>query len=215
MSENEGAPERVEIRCPSCGAAFDAMTAAFCECVSSDRTPKCPHCQDCLCHLPAAARAAFWRAAPASLRRARWDAAVPETDRPDTHDVDRPIVVVVEDDPTVRRLAALVVRRCGYRVVEVGNGQLGLELARTLQPAMVLTDALVPGLDGRDLCRALKTDERTRGIAVVIMTSLYTRARDRNVAVQRDGADEYLVKPIDARTLASLLRSRLGNSAAA
>ncbi len=209
--QDEGSQDRFNVSCPSCGAAFDAANSGWCECVTSERTPACPACRACLCRTAPAVRDMFWRAAPASLRRARWDLQVPAIAAaiPD-QGVTRPLVLVVEDDPNVRRLAALVVQRSGYGVIEAGTGTVGLATARALRPDLVLTDALLPGMDGRDVCRALKADPATRAITVVIMTSLYTKGHDRNAALMRGQADDYLVKPIDPASLAALLRSRLG-----
>jgi CheY-like chemotaxis protein len=83
----------------------------------------------------------------------------------------------------------------------------GKNLAKKYRPEVILTDALMPRLEGREMCRRLKDDPETRDIKVIIMTSLYKGQRYRGEAMSNFGADGYLAKPLDPELLATTLRA--------
>jgi CheY-like chemotaxis protein len=111
-------------------------------------------------------------------------------------DDDRPLVLVVDDDRDIRRMASDTADRMGCRVMVARDGPEGLERARRYLPQVVVTDALMPGLDGRELCLRLKKGEATASTRVIVMTSLYTKREQAAEARTRFLADEYLLKPI-------------------
>jgi two-component system response regulator MprA len=86
------------------------------------------------------------------------------------------------------------------------DGLEALELARTLRPAIVITEILVPKLDGLALCHRLKTDEATKGIAVLVFSLLAAEGR-----AQDAGADAFLGKPLGARRLTDTVRRLLAS----
>ena len=101
--------------------------------------------------------------------------------------------------------------RLGYGLIVARNGTDGLALARSHRPDLVLTDALMPGLDGREMCRQLKTDAETRAIKVVVMTALYTAPRYQTEGIRHFQADQYVAKPLDVDQLDAILRAQLGS----
>ncbi|MCZ6662298.1 MAG: ATP-binding protein [Actinobacteria bacterium] len=111
---------------------------------------------------------------------------------------DVPVILIVEDNDDVRgylrsHLAA------DYRIVEAVDGVEGLEQARTLEPALVLSDVMMPRMDGYALCRAIKTDEKLNHIPVVLLTA---KADDESkIEGLETGADDYLYKPFNAEEL--------------
>ncbi len=124
-------------------------------------------------------------------------------DEEHSDDEDVTTVLVVDDSAEIR---AYVRRHLGgsgkaggYRVVEAADGAEGLAKARALLPDLVLSDVMMPGMDGFALCRALKADAETDFIPVVLLTAR-AEAEDR-LAGLGEHADDYLTKPFDVREL--------------
>ena len=80
-------------------------------------------------------------------------------------------VLVVDDDPTIRMLCAVNLGIEGVVVLEAPDGNLGLKQARSEHPDLVATDVMMPGLDGFELADALRRDERTREIPLIVLSS--------------------------------------------
>jgi len=115
--------------------------------------------------------------------------------------VSRQIRVLVADDE--RNLRELIVRelaRRGHDVDGAEDGVAALERARTLRPAIVISEILIPRMDGLTLCRTLKSDPRTQAIIILLFSHL--SAEDRALEA---GADAFLIKPIDDRALVDIL----------
>ena len=102
-------------------------------------------------------------------------------------------VLIIDDDARYRRLVAEPLEAQGWRILEAGNGQAGLEDVRTHRPEVVLCDLLMPGGNGFGVCRGIRADPALRHIKIVI-TSGRDFAEDR-LAAREAGADEYLTKP--------------------
>jgi DNA-binding response OmpR family regulator len=101
-------------------------------------------------------------------------------------------IPLIEDDRVLRRAATAAPRLRGFSVVGAENGQEGLRWARTIRPDLVLLDIVMPGLSGVDVLRALRSDDATRGLAVMMLSSS-TREEDA-AALRALGIVEYLVK---------------------
>lgn len=118
-------------------------------------------------------------------------------------------VLVIEDNADVRAFvrAALTAH---YQVLEAADGEVGIELAREQVPALVLTDVMMPRLDGYGVCRALRQDERTSHIPVILLTA--KADVESKLEGLHTGADAYLPKPFSTAellaTIANLLRGR-------
>jgi DNA-binding response OmpR family regulator len=120
--------------------------------------------------------------------------------------VRRALILCVERDPHVRDLETYFLTEAGFEVTFAADGMEALELARTLRPAIVITEILVPRLDGLALCRRLKADRETRGTAVVVFSLL--AAEDR---AHEAGADAFLGKPLTAKGLTETVRTLLAS----
>jgi DNA-binding response OmpR family regulator len=106
-----------------------------------------------------------------------------------------PLILIVEDSDTMREVATSCLEQAGYRIIEAEQGIKGYDMARTEQPALILLDVTMPGLDGFEIANMLKTDETTKEIPIMFMTG-----HGEKKAVLRgfsEGADDYLVKPFD------------------
>jgi CheY-like chemotaxis protein len=205
--------ESYEVACFHCQKPYDALAAAWCTCLVTERTVACPHCGLCFCKSPGANKSRFWSGAP----RALWDRKFAEhqnqtDDRPNPapSEVARPLVLLVDDEADIRRIAISVIESMGFGLIVGRNGGEGLELAQRYLPELVLTDALMPKLDGRELCRRLKTEPATAGIKVVVMTSLYTNIKYQTEAFKNFKVDDYLSKPVESTQLRDLLKKHLG-----
>jgi CheY-like chemotaxis protein len=110
------------------------------------------------------------------------------------------LILVVERNPIVQRLERFFLEQAGYAVEFVGDGVSALARTKELRPAIVISEILVPKMDGLTLCRTLKADPETRGIIVLLFSHL--SAEDRAIEA---GADAFLTKPIDDRSLVDTL----------
>lgn len=113
----------------------------------------------------------------------------------------RAIILVVERDPHIRELETFFLNEAGYSVEFTEDGTSALERARELRPQLVITEVLVPKLDGLALCRELKQDPKTEGIMVLIFSILAASTRAREA-----GADAFLMKPLAERRLVDTVR---------
>ena len=120
---------------------------------------------------------------------------------------DRPLVLVVEDNPVNLELVEAILDRAGYQIVAAASAEEALERLRGLRPHLVLLDIQLPGLDGLGLMRLLKANPETAGIPVVAL-SAHARPEDRQAALAA-GCVEYIAKPIDTRTLPTQLAAAL------
>ncbi len=111
-----------------------------------------------------------------------------------------PVVLVIDDDPVISELMTRSLVKDGYRVETASSGQQGLELARTLKPAIITLDVIMPGMDGWSVLTALKADPALADIPVVILTMV----DDKNLGFAL-GASDYLSKPIDWKRLSTSL----------
>jgi CheY-like chemotaxis protein len=201
---------RYVVTCDSCRAPFDALAAVWCSCLATERTLACPSCGRCFCKAGASYKNRFWSAAPKELWDAKWcehrQAVARWETPPEGALAHGPLVLLVDDEEDIRRVATAVLRGLGCQVVLARDGVEGLALARALKPDLVLTDALMPHLDGREMCQQLKADPVTAGIPVVVMTALYTGVRYRMEGFKKYGANEYITKPVEATELSAVVQ---------
>jgi DNA-binding response OmpR family regulator len=119
-------------------------------------------------------------------------------------DVQRAVILCVERDPHMRELETYFLTEAGFEVTFAADGLEALELARTLRPTIVITEILVPRLDGLALCRRLKADEATKDAAVLVFSLLSAAVRAHDA-----GADAFLPKPLAAQRLIDTVRGLL------
>jgi CheY-like chemotaxis protein len=119
-------------------------------------------------------------------------------------------ILLVEDNPHNRRLAQFLLKAHGYVVDEATTGEEALVLARTHQPALILMDLQLPGMDGYAVVRHLKEDAATAAIPVVALTA-YAMPGDRDKALAT-GCDGYIAKPIDTKEFPAAVQRYLVSS---
>ncbi|WP_241672951.1 hybrid sensor histidine kinase/response regulator [Lacisediminimonas profundi] len=123
------------------------------------------------------------------------------------------IVMVVDDSLTVRRVTQRLLTREGYQVVLAKDGIDALEQLQSITPDVMLLDIEMPRMDGFDLARNVRSDERTRAIPIIMITSR-TAAKHRNYAMEL-GVNEYLGKPYQESELLGLVKGFVGREVVA
>lgn len=120
----------------------------------------------------------------------------------------RPCVLVVDDDPRLLQIIEMYLRLEGYDVTTAENGEDAL-LRLTQRPvALVILDIMMPGMDGVEVCRRIRTDPATSAIPIVMCSAL---SADEDVRRARDaGASHMICKPFNLVGLGAVVRSFLG-----
>ena len=118
--------------------------------------------------------------------------------------LEQPVVLIVEDDREGRRLFAEWLLAAGYHVEQAHNGLQALERAVELVPDAILTDLNIPGIDGYELTRRLKSDSRTAQVPILAVTGYAPFTQDPGRA-ERAGCDAILPKPCTAEDLEQTL----------
>ncbi|MBA2703302.1 MAG: response regulator [Blastocatellia bacterium] len=116
----------------------------------------------------------------------------------------RALILVVERNPIVQRLERFFLEQAGFGVEFTEDGLAALARAQELKPRIVVTEILVPKLDGLSLCRTLKSGAETKDILVMIFSHLQAEDRAREA-----GADAFLSKPLDEELLITTLEKLL------
>jgi PAS domain S-box-containing protein len=112
---------------------------------------------------------------------------------------EQPLILLADDNLDMRNYVAGLLRAAGYRVVAAGDGEAALQLAREHRPALILSDVMMPRLDGFGLLRALRADASLRDTSIILLSA--RAGEEAKVEGLRAGADDYLTKPFAAREL--------------
>lgn len=197
-------------RCHWCASLNDAKTAEWCLCATAQRTLVCASCQRCFCAAPDAVRNQFWALASADLVLRRWQVGkqAPAAATP-SDSLQRPAILVVDDTKVIHTVVEAIFAGTGLTILHAYDGAEGFRMARAIHPEVLLTDALLPGLDGRDVVRLLKSDPATAGIRAIVMTGLYKGLRHRNEAFREFLCDAYIEKPVSAAHLRAVVAEML------
>lgn len=121
-------------------------------------------------------------------------------------------ILVVEDEPDIAELVKYHLDKAGLPARVVGDGKQALDLIVREQPALVVLDLMLPGLDGMEVCRRLRASPATRGIPVIMLTAKAEEV-DRIVGLEM-GADDYVPKPFSPRELVARVKAVLRRAAA-
>jgi DNA-binding response OmpR family regulator len=117
-------------------------------------------------------------------------------------------ILVVDDELEIRDLLTEVLTGEGYDVIQASNGVEALELVEKEEPQVILLDVMMPGIDGVEVCRRLKEEDKTRFIPIIMVTAF----EDRDVDAFVMGADDFVTKPFSLVELSfrvgSMLRIR-------
>jgi two-component system response regulator VanR len=118
-------------------------------------------------------------------------------------------ILIVEDSPTQTKMLRFILEENGYRVDSANNGIKALECVRQRKPNLIITDIIMPAMDGFDLCKSLKSDPALKSIPVMLLTSL-SDPQDVIKGLQA-GADNFLTKPYEDTYLISRIQYIFAN----
>lgn len=102
-------------------------------------------------------------------------------------------ILIVEDEESIRGFLKINLKRNGYEVIEVDNGEDGIKIAINEKPAIVILDVMLPGIDGFNVCKRIREEEKNIGI---IMLTAKSQDIDKITGLEY-GADDYIVKPFN------------------
>ena len=114
------------------------------------------------------------------------------------------IILVVDDEPKITRLARDYLEKSGFTVLTSGDGQQALTITRQERPDLIVLDLMLPGLDGLDVCRAIR---RESDVPIIMLTARAEEA-DQLIGLEL-GADDYITKPFSPRALVARVRALL------
>jgi len=115
-----------------------------------------------------------------------------------------PLILVVDDEPRVARLARDYLEKNGFRVLTAADGQSALTTARREKPDLIILDLMLPQIDGREVCRILR---RESDVPIIMLTAL-SEEIDQVTGLEI-GADDYITKPFSIRALVARVRALL------
>lgn len=113
-------------------------------------------------------------------------------------------ILVVEDEPGIRKVVRAYLERAGYEVMEAPSGEEGLRLAASRRPSLVILDLMLPGIPGEEVCRRLRHES---GVPVIMLTARVHE--DDRIAGLGMGADDYVIKPFSPRELVARVKTVL------
>jgi CheY-like chemotaxis protein len=118
-------------------------------------------------------------------------------------------ILVIDDNPVNLKLASEVIQCSGHTVIRAEDAEQAVALLSTIVPDLVLTDISLPGMDGLQLTRWIKADERLRHVPVVALTASAMKGDEARIL--EAGCDAYIAKPIDTRTFVAQILGLLAS----
>ncbi len=116
-------------------------------------------------------------------------------------------ILVVEDDEDILELLRYNLQREGFTVVTADTGEAGLDKARARPPNLLILDLMLPRMDGLEVCRRLKAEDKTRSIPIIMVTA---KGEEADIVTGLElGADDYICKPFRPRELVARVRTVL------
>jgi two-component system phosphate regulon response regulator PhoB len=125
----------------------------------------------------------------------------------------QPKILLIEDEKGLVQSLTWYFNREGYETVAVGDGAEGLRKAQALLPDLILLDLMLPGMSGLDVCRELRSGEKTKNIPIIIITAR-SEETDEVIGLSM-GADDYVTKPFSNKVLLQRIKAILRRSESA
>ena len=119
-------------------------------------------------------------------------------------------ILVVEDDLDIRELISFNLANEGHQVFEANDGEVGIDKARNNNPDLILLDLMLPGIQGLDVCRIIKSDQETKEIPILMVTAV--GQEEDIVKGLETGADDYITKPFSIKVLIARVNAVLKRS---
>ena len=122
----------------------------------------------------------------------------------ETPDREKPVILVVEDHADVRKYICEPLKT-EYTVIEAADGEEGIKKAKEIIPDLIVSDIMMPGVDGYELCREIKKDIKTSHVPVILLTA---KASEESIIQGLEtGADDYITKPFNSKILATRIKN--------
>jgi two-component system alkaline phosphatase synthesis response regulator PhoP len=116
-------------------------------------------------------------------------------------------ILIVEDEKDIVKMLEYNLKKEGFKTLSVRNGEAAIEAAKSERPELVILDLMLPGMDGLEVCKTLKTDSKTSSIPIIMLTAK-SQESDKVVGLEL-GADDYITKPFSPRELIARIKAVL------
>jgi DNA-binding response OmpR family regulator len=124
-----------------------------------------------------------------------------------------PRILIVDDEPNIVLALELLMKREGYEIRTVGDGEKAVELAGTFRPDLILLDVMMPRMDGYEVCQHIRSDPSLKGISILMLTAKGREVeREKGLAL---GADLYITKPFSTREVVRKVKELLASTSGA
>ena len=118
-----------------------------------------------------------------------------------------PHILIIEDEPDINELLVISLEKNGYTVSKSFDGESGLKIARRSIPDLILLDLMLPGINGLDVCKLIKSQDDTSGIRIIMITAL---SQENDIVKGLEiGANDYITKPFSIKVLNARIESVL------
>jgi len=116
-------------------------------------------------------------------------------------------VLVVDDEKDIIELVSYNLEKEGFKVISATDGEKALESVSSEEPAIIILDLMLPGIDGLDVCRELKRNDQTSSIPIIMLTA---KGEESDIVIGLElGADDYITKPFSPRILVARVKAVL------
>ena len=124
-----------------------------------------------------------------------------------------PRILIVDDEPNIVLALELLMKREGYEIRSVADGEQAVEAAGTFRPDLILLDVMMPRMDGYEVCQRLRSDDLLKDISIVMLTAKGREVeREKGLAL---GADLYITKPFSTRDVVHKVKEMLASKSGA
>ena len=124
-----------------------------------------------------------------------------------------PRILIVDDEPNIVLALELLMKREGYEIRTVGDGEKAVEAAAAFRPDLILLDVMMPRMDGYEVCQRIRADDSLKGVFIVMLTAKGREVeREKGLAL---GADLYITKPFSTREVVRKVREMLASKSGA
>jgi DNA-binding response OmpR family regulator len=119
----------------------------------------------------------------------------------------KPVILVADDDPQILTMLGIRLSKKGYEILEASDGLQTLKLARQHRPDLVLLDVMMPGKNGWEVAKELRSDEELRNVGIVMLTAIGEKVNELTSPLY--GADAFIDKPFDFTDLEAKIKAVL------
>ncbi|MGH8014856.1 MAG: response regulator [Candidatus Zixiibacteriota bacterium] len=116
-------------------------------------------------------------------------------------------ILIIEDEKDIAELLRVNLSKEGYNVLSANSGEDGMAMARAQSPDLILLDLMLPGADGFEVCRTLKSEDKTANVPIIMLTA---KSEDIDIVTGLEvGADDYITKPFNTKVLVARIRNAM------